>query len=111
MIQHIASVRSYVAVFVALLVLLFATVGAAYLPLGILHFPIAMVIAGAKAVLIVLIFMHALHSNRFIYVVCVAAMLWLAIMLALTLTDYHSRSEDRSRAEYQARGWLEIPGK
>ncbi len=95
--EHIASIRSYVAVFVALLVLLFATVGAAYLPLGPWHFPIAMAIATAKAVLIVLIFMHALSSNRFTFVVCAAALLWLAIMLALTLTDYQSRPDDHLR--------------
>lgn len=97
--QHITSIRTYVSVFVALLVLLFATVGAAYLPLGPLNFPVAMVIATAKALLIVLVFMHALHSNRFTFVVCAAALLWLAIMVALILTDY------------QSRGWLDIPGK
>jgi cytochrome c oxidase subunit IV len=97
--EHVATVRSYVAVFVALLVLLFATVGAAYVPLGPLHFPVAMVIATAKAVLIVLIFMHALHSHRLTLVICAASLLWLVIMLALTLSDYLSR------------GWLDIPGK
>ena len=56
--QHIASVRTNITIFVALLVLLFATVGAAYLPLGDWHFLIAMAIATAKAVLIVLFFMH-----------------------------------------------------
>ena len=60
--QHIASIRTNVMVFVALLVLLFATVGAAYLPLGPLHFPVAMTIAAAKAVLIVL-FLHARHAQ------------------------------------------------
>ncbi len=97
--QDIASIRSYIAVFVALLVLLFATVGAAYVPMGPLHFPVAMIIAAAKAVLIVLIFMHALHSHRLTLVICSASLLWLAIMMALILSDYHSR------------GWLDIPGK
>jgi cytochrome c oxidase subunit IV len=97
--QHIASIRTYIIVFVALLALLFATVGAAYLPMGEMHFPVAMIIAAAKAVLIVLFFMHALHSNRLTIVVCAAALLWLGIMLALTLSDYSSR------------GWLDIPGK
>jgi cytochrome c oxidase subunit 4 len=97
--QHIASRHTYVSVFVALLVLLFATVGAAYLPVGSLHFPIAMTIAVAKAVLIVLFFMHLLHSHRHTAVVAVASFLWLAIMIALTLNDYVSR------------GWLDIPGK
>ena len=92
-------VRTYVAVFVALLVLLIATVGAAYLPLGDLHFPVAMTIAVAKAVLIVLFFMHVLHSHRLTMIIAVAGFLWLGIMLALTLSDYLSRD------------MLHIPGK
>jgi cytochrome c oxidase subunit IV len=97
--QHVASIRTNVVIFVVLLVLLLATVGAAYVPLGPLHFPIAMAFATIKAVLIVLFFMHALDSHRLTLVICVASLLWLAIMIALTLSDYHSR------------GWLDIPGK
>jgi cytochrome c oxidase subunit IV len=97
--QHIMPVRTYVQIFVALIVLLFATIGAAYLPLGPLHFPVAMTIAVAKAVLIVLFFMHLLHSHRLTAVVSIAGFLWLAIMIALTLSDYLSRDS------------LHIPGK
>ena len=97
--QHIMPVRTNVLVFVALLVLLFITVGAAYLPLGRWHFPIAMTVAVAKAVLIVLFFMHLLHCHRLTVVVSVAGFLWLGIMIALTLSDYLSRN------------WLRIPGK
>jgi cytochrome c oxidase subunit 4 len=97
--QHIMPVRTLVQIFVILLVLLFATVGGAYLPLGPLHLPVAMTIAVAKAVLIVLFFMHLLYSHRLMMVVSLAAFLWLAIMLALTLSDYQSRD------------WLKIPGK
>jgi cytochrome c oxidase subunit 4 len=97
--QHILPVRTYVQIFIALLVLLFVTVGAAHLPLGPLAFPVAMTIAVAKAVLIVLFFMHLLHSHRQSAIVCVAGFLWLGIMLALTLSDYLSRDG------------LHIPGK
>jgi cytochrome c oxidase subunit 4 len=97
--QHIMPVRTYVQIFVALIVLLFATIGAAYLPLGPLHFPVAMTIAVAKAVLIVVFFMHLLHSNRLTAVVSIAGFLWLGIMIALTLSDYLSRDS------------LHIPGK
>ena len=83
--QHVASVRTNIVIFVLLLVLLLATVGAAYVPLGPLHFPVAMTIAAIKAVLIVLFFMHALHSHRLTLVICVASLLWLAIMIALDL--------------------------
>lgn len=97
--QHIMSVKTSVTVFVILLVLLFATVGAAYLPLGELHVPIAMTIATIKAALIVLFFMHLLYSHRLSTIFSVAAFLWLAILVALTLNDYWTR------------GALEIPGK
>jgi cytochrome c oxidase subunit IV len=97
--QHVASVRTNIMVFVLLLFLLLLTVGAAYVPLGPLQFPVAMTIAAIKAVLIVLFFMHALHSHRLTLVIGVASLLWLAIMIALTLSDYHSR------------GWLDILGK
>ena len=96
--QHIMPVRTNVAIFIVLLVLLIATVGAAYLPLGPLHFPVAMTIAAAKAVLIVLFFMHVIHSHRLTMIIAVAGFLWLGIMLALTLSDYWTR------------GWLDIPG-
>jgi cytochrome c oxidase subunit IV len=96
---HILPVRTSVAVFIALLLLLVATVGAAYLPLGPLHFPVAMTIAAAKGVLIVLFFMHVIYSSRLTKIICVAGFLWLAIMVGLTLSDYLSR------------GWLDIAGK
>jgi cytochrome c oxidase subunit IV len=89
--EHIASIQTNVIVFVALVVLLFATVAAAHLPLGDLHFPVAMTISAAKAVLIVLFFMHVLHSHRLTAVICIASLLWLGIMLGLTLSDYWTR--------------------
>ena len=42
MTTHIVSVRANVIVFLVLLILLFATIGAAYLPLGPLHLPAAL---------------------------------------------------------------------
>ena len=102
MTQHIASNRTNFTIFIALIVLLLATVGGAYLPLGPLHFPMAMVIATAKAVLIVLYFMHVKYSHRLTAIICAASVLWLGVMVALTLNDYLSRAP---------RGWLDIPGK
>ena len=100
--QHISSIPTNIAVFAALNVLLFATVGAAYLPLANWHFPIAMALATVKAVLIVMYFMHVKYSHRLTAMISAAAFLWLGIMIALTLTDYMTRSP---------KGWLDIPGK
>jgi len=96
---HIITLRTYLIVYAALIVLLFATVGGAMLPLGTLHLPVAMTIAVIKAVMIVLIFMHVYYSEALTKIVSVAALFWAALLLAITLADYFSR------------GWLDIPGK
>ncbi len=97
--HHVASIKSNLVVFALLMVLLLATVGASYVPLGVMHFPVAMVIATVKTVLIVLFFMHALHSHRLTWIICVASFLWLLLMIVFTIIDFLSR------------GWLDILGK
>ena len=96
---HIISVRTYLIVYVALMVLLVATVGASMLPLGGLHLPVAMTIAVIKAVMILLIFMHVYYSTALTKIVSVAALLWAALLILILVADYFSR------------GWLDIPGK
>lgn len=97
--EHVISIRTNIIVFVALLVLLFLTVGGAFLPLGNLHLPVALAIAAAKAVLIGLFFMHLYYRHRLTWVVSLASLFWLGILLVLTLSDFLSR------------GWLDVPGK
>ncbi len=97
--SHVVSVRTNVIVFVVLLALLFTTIGAAYLPLGALHLPLALLFAATKAVLIGLFFMHIYYRQHLTWIVSTASLLWLGILLALTLSDYLSR------------GWLDIPDK
>lgn len=99
MTHHIISVRTYLIIYFALMVLLVLTAAASFLPPGAPHLPIAMTIAVIKAVLIVLFFMHVYYSSRLTWVVSVASFLWLALLLAFVLADYFSR------------GWLAIPGK
>jgi cytochrome c oxidase subunit IV len=56
--DHILPVKTYLKVYVALMVLLVATVGAAFVNIEPFNFALTMVIAIAKAVMILLIFMH-----------------------------------------------------
>jgi cytochrome c oxidase subunit 4 len=88
--RHI-SPAGYFLVFGALLVLTVTTVVVAEAELEHLHTPVALAIAGLKAALVVLIFMHALHSTRLTWVVIIGAVFWLVIMFALTLSDYLTR--------------------
>jgi cytochrome c oxidase subunit 4 len=97
--KHIASVATNLIVFVALMVLLLATIGGAYAPLGHFHLAVALLIAVAKALLVMLFYMHVRSAKRTTWVFSSAAFLWLGILIALSLSDYLGR------------GWLAIPGK
>ena len=87
-----SSSRTYYVVFVALMVLLAVTVGAAELDLGPLNLGVAAAIASVKAVLILLFFMHVWQSRPLIWLIAGAGVAWLGILLALTLSDYFTRS-------------------
>jgi cytochrome c oxidase subunit 4 len=92
MAEHIVQPRTYFGVWAALLILLAATVGLAYVPLGSMHVVAAVTIAFAKAILIVLFFMHVRYKPRIIVVFVCAGLFWLAIMFTLVLGDYMTRS-------------------
>ena len=86
------SIKGYLAVFVALLVLTALTTGVAFIDLGgIGNVAVALTIAVIKAVLVTLYFMHLRYSSRLTMVFAAAGIFWLGIMIVLTLSDYLSR--------------------
>lgn len=89
--QPIVSTKVYLTVFVSLMVLLAVTVGLAYVDLGELNLAAAMIIAVAKAALIVTFFMHLRYGAKLTWVFAGAGFFWLAIMLVLAMTDYATR--------------------
>jgi cytochrome c oxidase subunit 4 len=91
MTSHILPVRTYLAVFVVLLVLLAATVAVNYVPLGRFNVAIALLIAICKTFLVMLFFMHVRYSGRLIWIYVGVGFFWLGIMLALTLSDVLTR--------------------
>lgn len=96
--EHIVPVRIYVTIFAVLLVGTALTVLAAFY-----DFPwkfntiIALTIATTKATFVVLYFMHVRYSTRLIWVIMASALFWMAILFALTFSDY------------QTRGWIPSP--
>jgi cytochrome c oxidase subunit 4 len=89
---EIIAPRTYVLVFAALLLLTGSTVGVAYAPLGAWHTAAALAIAFGKAALVVLFFMHVIHSPRLTCAVLLTALFFVGIMLTLTFSDYVSRN-------------------
>jgi cytochrome c oxidase subunit 4 len=90
--EHITSRRTYFLVYLALLVLLGATLLVAYLDLSVFNPILAVGIAIVKAVLVILFFMHVRGSGPLLRVFVLAGFFWLLIMIGLTLTDYLSRA-------------------
>src|SRR5262249_24541359 len=96
---HVVPVRTYLYVFAALLVLTATTSAVAFVDLGPLNNVAALGIAFLKATLVVLYFMHVRYGTRLTPLVLTASAFWLAILIALSLSDYLTR------------GWLGVPGR
>ena len=84
-------IGAYIAVFVTLMVLTLLTVWAAYQHLGIWNTPVALGIAATKATLVALVFMHLRSSPRLTALVVGSALLFLAILIIVTASDYFTR--------------------
>lgn len=97
MTHQIVPVRTYVLVFLALIVLTITTVLVSAIDLGEFNFIIAMTIAVTKASLVVWFFMHLNQSGSQTKLFVGAGFFWLAILLVFILSDYLSR------------GWLPLP--
>jgi cytochrome c oxidase subunit 4 len=91
MTSHVVPIRIYLIVFAALMLGTYLTVQAAFLDLGPFNAAVALVIAVAKAVTVVLFFMHVKYSTRLTWAVVVGGVFWLGILLVLTYGDYLTR--------------------
>jgi len=91
--EHIVQPRIYLVIFLALMLGTGLTVFAAFHDFpGPLNAVVALTIAVIKATLVVLYFMHVRYSSRLIWLVIGSALFWLAIMFALTISDYWTRT-------------------
>ena len=92
MTEHIDSVKTYALVFAALIGLTVLTTAVAFVDLGPFSVVVALVIAVTKMLLVALFFMHIRHSTRLTKLVVLGGLLWLAILLVLTLSDFATRA-------------------
>jgi len=86
------SLGAYFGVFAALMVLTGLTVWAAFQHLGIWNTPVALAIATSKAVMVALIFMHLRSSPKLTAIVVGTSVLFLAILILITASDYLTRA-------------------
>lgn len=90
--HHQAPLAAYFVVFFALMILTVVTVAVSRIDLGHgLNTLVAMVIAVIKAAVVILWFMHVIHSPRLTWIVVISSFLWLAVLFVLTFSDYLTR--------------------
>src|SRR3981081_3489327 len=83
------SLKTYVAIWIALLVGTALTVYASGVDLGRFNAAVALTIATIKATLVAIFFMHIkAASERLTNLVVIAALFFLLIFLVLTMSDY-----------------------
>ncbi|MBV9494381.1 MAG: cytochrome C oxidase subunit IV family protein [Acidobacteria bacterium] len=82
----------YLLIFFGLLGLTILTVLASRVDLPGWNTPIAMLIATTKAVLVILFFMHVIHSTKLTWAVIIASVFWLGLLFLLTFADYLTRA-------------------
>ena len=88
---HVVPLKVYLAIFFALLVGTALTVAVAFQDLGPMNTVAALAIAGGKALLVVLWFMHVKYSSRLTWVFAAAGLAWLVLMIGLTMADFETR--------------------
>jgi cytochrome c oxidase subunit 4 len=90
---HTVSLRTYFAVFVALIVLTLVTYNAAFFDFGShrLNLLVAVGIAITKATLVVLFFMHVKYGKRLIQLFVASGFIWLGLLIVGVLHDYLTR--------------------
>ena len=116
---HVVSIKIYVAIFLALMVLTATTVGVAFIDLGALNTVAALVIAVTKMLLVILFFMHVRYSSRLTKVVVLAGFFWLMLLLFFTLSDFRTRGWTPDPPSWLTSGatrispsaWLDVPPK
>ena len=88
----VTPVRTYVLIWAVLTILTFVTFYVSTIPLGPFNIVVALGIAAFKMSLVIWFFMHVRTDNPLTKLFCFAGFFWIAILLALTLGDYFSRS-------------------
>lgn len=93
--HHIVSPKIYVAIFASLLVATGLTVAASYVEMYAFNVVVALAIAVAKAMLVVLFFMHVKYSSKLTKLTVFAGFFTFLVLIFMTLADYISRAWGR----------------
>jgi cytochrome c oxidase subunit 4 len=90
--HHVLPVRTYILVWLALIVGTFTTYYVAeYVDVGPWNIVIALLIAGTKTMLVIYYFMHVKFNDALTRLFVAGGFIFLLILIVLTLADYKTR--------------------
>jgi cytochrome c oxidase subunit IV len=102
--HHGPTVKMYFAIFAALCVLTVVTVFTAKMNFAailgdqrigdLVSNIVALGIAGTKAALVILFFMHVKYENKLVGLAVVSSVIWLLFLILITMSDYGTRQLD-----------------
>ncbi len=90
--NHITRYRTYVLVWVTLMVLTVITVTVSYLHFGIFNIVIALGVASVKASLVALYFMHLKYEDKITWIFALYPLGLLALLIGLSISDVFFRA-------------------
>ena len=91
--HHIVPLKVYLAIGAALFILTGVTVGVSFIDLGGWNVVVALLVAGVKASLVALVFMHLLYDRKIMLVVFITSILFLSIFIIFTMFDTMTRGQ------------------
>jgi len=91
--DHIVPLRTYFLVAGALFILTIITVAVSYIHLGGWNVVVALFVAGTKATLVALIFMHLKYDKKIYAVILVGSIMFLVLFISLTMFDTMNRGD------------------
>ncbi len=89
--HHITTNKTYIIVWIILMILTAVTVYVSYINFGILNIVIALVVASIKASVVALYFMHLKFEDSITWVFALFPLSLLALLIAMTITDTFTR--------------------
>ncbi len=89
--QKVPSVKSYLLVWVGLLVLLFTSLGSAYIKMGAFNVVANLSVAVCKMMLVVVFFMHLRRASALVRLFSAVGLVWLMFLFGLSLADFLTR--------------------
>lgn len=91
--HHIIPFKTYIGVFTALIILTVITVAVSFVDLGAYNMVVALLVAGVKASLVAMFFMHLLYDKKLNLAIFLSSIIFLVIFIVFTMFDTMNRDD------------------